>query len=134
MREWMGYVYQQQAEPTNFVGVTVMLTAVDPNNNTITIGQATTNAYGLYNYQWTPPNVPGKYTVTATFAGTKGYFPSSAQTTMVVGSPQATTAPTTSPVTGLASTSTVEYIGIAIIIVIIIIGAVLAILVTRKHP
>ena len=133
MQAWMGYVYQQQPEPTNFAGVTVTLTALDPNNNTITIGKATTNAYGLYNYQWTPPNVPGKYTVTATFSGTNGYYPSSSQTTMIVGSPAATTAPTSTPLSGVATQATLEYIGIAIIIVIIIIGAVLALLMMRKH-
>ena len=36
MTAWMGYVYQQQPEPTNFTGVTVTLTAIDPNNNFIT--------------------------------------------------------------------------------------------------
>jgi hypothetical protein len=134
MQAWMGYVYQQMPEPTDFTGVTVTLTALDPNNNTVTIGQATTNAYGLFNYQWTPPNVPGKYTVTATFSGTNGYYPSSAQTTMIVGLPAATTAPTSTPLTGIASTSTVEYIGIAIIIVIIIGIAILAMLMLRKRP
>ncbi|MGA2681564.1 MAG: hypothetical protein ABSF44_07170, partial [Candidatus Bathyarchaeia archaeon] len=134
MEAWMGYVYQQQAEPTNFIGVTVTLTALDPNNNTITIGQATTNAYGLCNYQWTPPNVPGKYTVTATFAGTNGYFLSSAQTTMIVSSPAATPAPTATPLSGVATQTTLEYIGIAIIIVIIIIGAAIMLMLNRKRP
>ena len=134
MQAWMGYVYQQQPEPTNFAGVTVTLTALDPNNNSITIGQAITNAQGLYNFKWTPPNVPGMYTVTATFAGTNGYYPSSAQTTMIVGSPAATTAPTATPLTGIASTATVEYVGIAIIIVIIVGIIVLAMLMLRKRP
>jgi hypothetical protein len=38
------------------------------------------------------------------------------------------------PATNLASNSTVEYGIVAIIIVIVIIGAVLALLVTRKRP
>jgi len=134
MEAWMGYVYQQQAEPSDFTGVTVTLTAIDPNNNTITIGQATTNANGLFNYIWTPPNVPGMYTVTATFAGTNGYFPSYAQTTMIVGSPAATPAPTATPATGFASNATVEYGIVAIIIVIIIIGVVIMLMLNRKRP
>ncbi len=134
MEAWMGYVYQQQPEPTDFTGVTVTLTALDPNNNTITIGQATTNSNGLFNYMWTPPNVPGMYTVTATFSGTNGYYPSYAQTTMVVGSPTPTTAPTATPTTGLASTATVEYGIIAIIIVVVIIGAVIILVLSRKRP
>ena len=42
MTQWMGYVYDQQPEPTNFTGVTVTLTAIDPNHNFITLGTATT--------------------------------------------------------------------------------------------
>jgi hypothetical protein len=134
MQDWMGYVYQQQAEPTNFTGVTVTLTATDPNNNAITIGKATTNMNGLYNFIWTPPNVPGKYTVTATFSGTNGYYPSSAQTTMSVSAPPATTTPTSTPASGVATQATLEYIGVAIIIVVIIGIAVLALLMMRKKP
>jgi hypothetical protein len=134
MSAWMSYVYQQQPEPTSFTGVPVTLTAIDPNNNTITIGQTATDSHGLFNYIWTPPDIPGKYTVTATFAGTNGYWPSDDQTTMIVGSPSATQAPTATPLTGLASTASLEYGIIAVIVVIIIIGAVLALLVTRKHP
>ena len=94
----MGYVYQQQAEPTNFTGVTVTLTAIDPNGNFVTLGTATTDTNGLYSYHWTPPNVPGKYTVTATFAGTNGYWGSHAETDMAVqNAPSATAAPTPTP-------------------------------------
>ena len=38
MPTWMDYVYQQQPEPTNFTGVAVTLTAIDPNHNFITLG------------------------------------------------------------------------------------------------
>jgi hypothetical protein len=134
MTAWMGYVYQQQPEPTNFTGVTVTLTAIDPNNNFITLGTATTDATGHFIYAWQTPQVPGKYTVTATFAGTNGYWGSSDETGMFVQSPAATPAPTASPPTGLASTSTVELGIVAVIIVIIIIGVVLALLMMRKHP
>ena len=134
MTDWMGYVYQQQALPTNFTGVTVTLTAIDPNNNAISIGQATTNINGLYSFIWTPPDVPGPYTITATFTGSNSYFPSNAQTVMIIGSPAPTAAPTATPASGIATQSTVEYIGVAIIIVIIIGIAVLAILMMRKRP
>ena len=80
----MSYVYQQQPVPTNFTGVTVTLTAIDPNGNYITLGTATTDTNGLFSFQWQPPNVPGKYTVTATFAGTNGYWGSNAETAMTV--------------------------------------------------
>jgi hypothetical protein len=134
MTAWMGYVYQQQPHPTNFTGVTVTLSVLDPNNNTYTVGTATTDINGIFHYTWTPKDVPGTYTVYATFSGTNGYWPSESETNMVVQSASATTAPTSTPVSGLASNTTVEYGIVAIIIIIIIIGAILALLVTRKRP
>ena len=134
MSQWMSYVYQQQPEPTNFTGVTVTLTAIDPNHNFITLGQATTDANGMYHVTWTPPSIPGTYSVTATFAGNNGYYGSSAETNMYVASAPATPAPTASPPTGLASTSTVELGIVAVIIVIIIIGALILMMLSRKRP
>ena len=85
MMAWMGYVYQQQSEPTNFTGVTVTLTAIDPNGNFITLGNATTDANGLYHYAWQAPQIFQANTlVTATFAGTNGYWETSKETDMVV--------------------------------------------------
>ena len=130
----LGYVYQQQPCPTNFTGVTVTLTAIDPNNNFITLGKATTNANGLYHFTWTPPSVPGTYLVTATFAGTNGYWGSDAQTAMVVQSPAPTAAPTASPPTGLATMSALTYGIIAVIIVIIIAIVIVGLLLLRKKP
>jgi hypothetical protein len=134
MTAWMGYVYQQQPEPTNFTGVSVTLTAIDPNHNFITLGIATTNAYGLYYYDWTPPSIPGNYLVTATFAATNGYWGSSAQTDMVVQNAPPTPAPTATPVTGLASFASLELGIAAVIIVIVICVAALAVLILRKRP
>ena len=134
MAAWMGYVYQQQAEPTNFTGVTVTLTAVDPNHNFVTIGEVTTDSAGAFSYMWTPPSIPGQYTVTATFCGTNGYYGSSAETAMAVQNAPPTPAPTASPPTGLASTASLELGIVAVIIVIIIIGAILALLLMRKRP
>jgi outer membrane protein assembly factor BamB len=132
MTAWMEYVYQQQAEPTNFTGVTVTLTAIDPNGNYITLGTATTDSNGLYYYTWTTPNIPGNYLVTATFAGTNGYWPSNAQTPInVQAAPSAAATPTPAP----ASNTNTYILGsaIAIIVVIIIVGAV-SILLARKRP
>jgi hypothetical protein len=132
MTQWMGYVYQQQAEPTNFTGVTVTLTAIDPNGNSIHIGDATTLASGLYTYTWTAPNIPGNYLITATFAGTNGYWPSSAQTGMnVQQAPSATATPTPAP----ASVVDTYFIPAVIaIIVVIIIGFAFLFLSLRKRP
>ena len=38
MTAWMGYVYQQQPEPTNFTGVQVQLAVLDSNGNHYPIG------------------------------------------------------------------------------------------------
>ena len=133
MAAWMGYVYQQQPEPTNFTGVTVTLTAIDSNGNFITLGTATTDATGHFIYAWQTPQVPGKYTVTATFAGTNSYWPSNDETGLFVQNAASTPAPTATPVTGLASTGSLELGIAAVIVVIIIIGAAIM-LMLRKRP
>jgi len=134
MEAWMGYVYQQQAEPTTFTGVTVTLTAVDPNGNFVTLGSATTDEHGMFHFTWTPPDIPGTYTVTATFAGTNGYWGSSSETNMVVQGPSATTVPTSTPVSGLATMSGLT-IGIAVAVIAIIIAiAIVGLLLLRKKP
>ena len=133
MDQWMSYVYQQQAMPTNFTGVTVSLTAIDPNGNSVNIGTTTTDANGMYNYIWAPPNVPGGYTITATFAGTNGYWSSHAESTMsVVESPQATTT-TTSPSNLVTATDLLMYLVVATIAIIIAI-ALVGLLLFRKRP
>jgi len=133
MQAWMGYVYQQQAEPTNFVGVPVTVTVKDSNNNCYIIGTTTTDSSGTWTLTW-KPGIPGNFTVYADFLGTKGYWPSSAETSFNVMSAPPTASPYPSPPTGLASTSSLELGIAAVIIVIIIIGIVLAILTLRKRP
>jgi hypothetical protein len=134
MTQWMGYVYQQQAEPTNFTGVTVTLTAIDPNSNFITLGTATTDASGHFIYSWQTPQVPGKYTVTATFAGTNGYWGSSEETGMVVQNAPATPAPTATPQSNLATMSDLTIGFAAAVIAIIIAIAIVGLLLLRKRP
>jgi outer membrane protein assembly factor BamB len=131
---FMEAVYEQQPMPTNMTGVTVTLTETDHNGNTYTIGSTTTDPLtGTWGYNWTPP-IPGNYTITATFAGSGAYYGSYATTYVYANSPAATPGPTASPVTGLASTSSLELGIAAVIIVIVIIGAVLALLMLRKRP
>jgi len=131
MSQFMEAVYMQQPMPTNITGVPVTISVTDSNHNTYVIGTTTTNPSGFYSLTW-KPIVPGNFTVTATFTGTQSYYGSSANAAFYAGAP-ATPAPTAPPITALATQNAVEYIGIAIIIVIIIIGAVLAMLVTRKQ-
>jgi hypothetical protein len=130
MAGWMGYVYQQKPIPTGFTGVPVSIDAVDPNNNTIHIGDAVSDSNGLYHFTWTPPNVAGDYTIKASFAGTNGYWPSSAVTAMNVQAehPTASPAPTQAP----SAADQYFFAGVAAIIVVIIIVGLLTILMLRK--
>jgi len=132
MKDWMGYVYQQQAMPTNFIGVPVAISVVDSNGNQRPIGTATTTSAGTYSLSWMP-DIPGNYTVIASFGGTNAYWPSSSMTSFNVMSAH----PTESPASTTAPSTADLYIlpGIvAIIIVIVVVGAVLAILMLRKRP
>ena len=79
----MEYLYEQQAMPTNAKGVEVTLDAIDPNNNFVHIGTATSDTSGLFSYVFTP-EIPGKYTIIATFAGSKSYYSSYAETAIGV--------------------------------------------------
>jgi len=129
----MEAAYEQQPLPSNLTGVPISVYVLDSNNNYRSIGTTTSNSLGDWGLTWTP-DITGNYTIYAVFAGTHGYYPSSSSTFLYAGSPPSTVAPTATPMSGLASNSTLEYGLVAIIIIIVIIGAVLAILVTRKHP
>ncbi len=133
MEAWMGYVYQQQPCPSNFTGVPVTISVTDSNHNTRVIGTATTDGSGSYGLTWIP-DIPGNFTVTATFAGTNGYYGSSAETHFNVMNAAATPSPTAAPITGFATTSDLELGIAAIAVIIIVIGAVLAMLTLRKRP
>jgi hypothetical protein len=50
----------------------------DANNNYRNIGTATSDATGVFSLMWTP-DIPGKYTVVVTIAGSKAYYGSSAE-------------------------------------------------------
>ncbi len=130
MKDWMGYVYQQQPLPTNFTGVPVQLYVLDSNGNHRLIGTAKTDTSGMYTLSWTP-DIAGNYTVYAQFAGTNGYWPSSSETSFnVMNAASPTMTPTATP-TSVADQYFVPF-SVAIIVVIIIIGAVLALLILRK--
>jgi hypothetical protein len=130
MSDWMLYVYKQFPQPTTAVGVEVVISVLDPNNNCYEVGRATSDASGFYSVAFNPP-VPGKYTIYASFAGSKAYWPSSAETAINVDSaPAATPAPTPTPAP--MTDTYVTGFGIGIIVAIIVIGLVI-ILVLRKR-
>ncbi|MGA3290819.1 MAG: hypothetical protein ABSD42_11345 [Candidatus Bathyarchaeia archaeon] len=132
MSNWMGYVYQQKPEPTNFTGVQVQIAVLDSNNNHYVIGTATTTIGGTYSLTYTP-KISGNFTVFATFAGTNGYWPSTAMSSFAVSPAPPAPTPTAAPPASNTNTY-VLYAAIAIIIVIVIIGAVLMLLMVRKRP
>jgi outer membrane protein assembly factor BamB len=121
MSAWMEYLYQQQPMPTNAKGVEVTLDAVDPNGNFIHIGTATSDTSGLFHYAWTTPNVPGEYTIIATFMGSESYYASYKETAMVVSeAPAATPTPTPAADATMTIIGTGVGTGIAVIIAIAI--------------
>ena len=133
MTNWMEYVYRQQPFPKNTTGVQVTLTVFDANNNTRTIGTTTTDTNGFYSLSWTP-DIPGKYTVYATFGGTQSYWPSEATSAFTARSAAATT--TEAPVQNTSQSTADQYFVPAItgLVVAIIIGFVLlALLILRKR-
>jgi hypothetical protein len=72
-RTWMEYVYLQQVKPADATGVEVVISVMDPNNNPIEVGRATSDVNGMYSLSFVP-DVPGKYTVYATIAGSESYW------------------------------------------------------------
>ena len=131
MADWMGYVYQQKPLPTNFIGVPVQISVVDSNGNSRSIGTATTDATGEYNLVWTP-DISGTYKVIATFAGTNGYWPSSATTAFNVMQAAATATPAPTQAPSDADQFFVPAIA-GLFVFVAIIGVVI-ILVLRKRP
>jgi len=130
MSAWMEYVYMQQSCPANATGVEVSLDVVDANGNYRNIGTATTDANGFFSYMW-KPDIPGKYTVYATFAGSNSYYRSYAETAFgVVEAPAATPEPTPEPQSAADLYFVPAVIGL--LVAIIIVGA-LTILMLRKR-
>ena len=83
MNYWMLYVYMQFQRPTDTTGVPIDLIVIDSNGNYQTVGTTTSDSNGAFSYLWTP-EIPGKHTVIASFAGTNSYWGSSAQTAVGV--------------------------------------------------
>lgn len=131
MSDWMGYIYQQKPLPTNFTGVDVAINVVDANGNFRTIGTTTTDKNGQYTLLW-QPDISGKYQVTANFAGTHGYYPSSATAAFNVMEQAATTTPTPAPGQSMVEQLFIPAV-IGIILASVIVGVVI-VLILRKRP
>ena len=128
---WMEYVYMQQTRPSNATGVPVTLSVIDSNGNLRDIGSATSDSTGKFNFLWTP-NISGKYTIIATFAGSESYY--SSYDEAFFNAAAATPSPSPYPVTVLPATEMyIAAAAVAIIIAIAIVG-VLTLMAIRKRP
>jgi hypothetical protein len=132
MTPWMQYLYMDQPMPTSATGVPVSIDAVDPNGNFIHIGTATSDITGNYHYTWTPPDIPGTYTIVATFSADNSYYGSSSETSAVVVSAATVVSPTATP-TSVADMYFVPAIA-GLFVLIAIVAIVLALLMLRKRP
>jgi len=128
MSPWMEYVYMQQPKPNDATGVDVCISVLDPNGNFYEVGRTTSDTSGFYKLSFIP-EVPGEYTIIATFEGSESYWPSHAETAIAVGEAKPTATPI--PVVNLPPTELYFAIStIAIIIAIAIVG----LLLLRKRP
>jgi hypothetical protein len=132
MKDWMEYVYMQKPRPTDATGVPVTLSVVDANGNYREIGKVTSDSDGSYSLNW-KPDIEGKYTVYASFAGSESYWPSHSVTTFAIDPAAPTPAPTQEQITSSAA-DTYILPGIVAIIAAIAIGFAITILVLRKRP
>jgi hypothetical protein len=129
MTEWMEYLHMQKAIPANVIGVPVSIDAIDPNGNAIHIATVTSDMSGTFGYLW-QPEIAGKFTVTATFAGDESYGISWAETHVgVVEATQQTATPTQSTLT--MPPYELYTIGSAVAVIIAI---AIAVVLLRKRP
>jgi ABC-type multidrug transport system permease subunit len=110
--------------------VEVVLETLDSNGNFYEIGNATSDITGNYALPFTP-EVPGMYTIIASFKGSAAYGSSFAQTYInVEEAPQATPTPTPppEPPTGMYIIGST----IGIIIAIAVVGLVVVLMLRRR--
>jgi hypothetical protein len=130
MGKWMEYVYMQKPSPANVTGVEVVVSVLDPNNNFYEVGRAVSDASGMFKLVFTP-EVPGEYTVFASFEGSESYWPSHSETALFV-EEQPAAAPPPTPTPAPMTDTYVLGIGAGAIIAIVVIGLVI-ILMLRKR-
>ena len=130
MSAWMEHLHMQLPHPVDTTGVPVSIDVLDPNGNYKHIADVTSDVSGTFSYLWTP-EITGKYSVTATFAGSSSYSSSYGETAVgVVAAPEVPTP--TEPEAPVDNTMLLY--GILAAVVIAIILAIVAILsVLRKR-
>ena len=130
MSDWMLYVYKQFEKPADVVGVDVVVSVIDPNNNSYEVARATSDASGFYKASFTP-QVPGDFTVIASFEGSGAYYGSFAETAITVEEASAAIA---EPTPQSPSTADLYLLpGIAgIIVAIAVVGAILVLMLRKR--
>jgi hypothetical protein len=129
--EWMKYVYAQFPLPTNVTGVNVSIDAVDPNNNFVHLGDATTDYKGSFGCTINT-TIAGNYKIIASFGGSNSYYPSFAESFMTVTEQPAPAATPTPLNVNDVIQPLVTYLVVATIAIIIAI-AIVGILLLRKR-
>ncbi|MCW4004913.1 MAG: PQQ-binding-like beta-propeller repeat protein [Candidatus Bathyarchaeota archaeon] len=132
MSAWMEYVYMQKSKPTDAKGVKVSLDVIDANGNYRNIGTTTSDASGMFTYAWAP-DIPGSYTVIASFTGSNSYYGSYAETSFyAVDAPAAATAqPTQEP--SMADLYFVPAIA-GLFVLVIILLVLMVLMMMKKRP
>ena len=131
MKGWMEYVYMQKPRPTDTIGVQIVISVVDANGNYRDIGTTTSDADGFFSFTW-KPDIEGRYSLYASFAGSESYWPSHAVTAFNVDPAAPTPAPTQAPQQSAVEQYFVP--AVAGIIAAIVVVGLLTILVLRKRP
>ena len=129
MSPWMEYVYMQQPFPANATGVPVEIDVLDSNGNYRNIGTATSDLSGKFSFTWTP-DIPGDFTVIASFHGSESYYSSYDEAFFTASAPAPTAVPVATAAPSMADQYFVPSVA-AIIVVIIVVGAILGILLVR---
>ena len=108
-----------------------MYLVIDQNGNYRTIGTTVSSPTGSFGYTWIP-DIPGDYSLYASFEGSNSYWPTTAETSFYAGEPASTSTPQPTQIESMADLYFVPAI-IGLFVFVAIIGLVI-ILVLRKRP
>ena len=128
--EWMLHVYKQFELPADVLGVEVVVSVIDPNNNAYEVARTTSDAGGYFGCTF-EPEVPGFYKIIATFEGSGSYYGSFAETALYVEeAPAATPMPTPEP----ESVADLYFVPMSIgtIVAIIVVGLLLFLMLRKR--